>query len=168
MTINSPFYLVWYSTCIFDVWIHALSHRLSYHTLHRSKDVCTFTDKYSAFSKPVVRTDVEIVVVWEIPTKWVLQSNLPIFCSVLLLYHWKRAITAVVVSYAHDDVIKWKHFPHNWPFVRGINRSPVNSHHKGQWRGGLMFSLICAWINGWIKIVRLLIWDAIAPIMTSL
>ena len=25
--------------------------------------------------------------------------------------------------------------------------SPVNSHHKGQWRGALMFSLICAWIN---------------------
>ena len=32
-------------------------------------------------------------------------------------------------------------------FVRGIHRSPVNSHHKGQWRGGLMFSLIYAWIH---------------------
>ena len=31
---------------------------------------------------------------------------------------------------------------------RGIHRSPVNSPHKGQWRGALMFSLICAWING--------------------
>ena len=50
----------------------------------------------------------------------------------------------------HDDVIKWKHFPRYWPFVRGIQRSPVNSPHKGQWRGVLMFSLICAWINGWI------------------
>ena len=48
----------------------------------------------------------------------------------------------------HDDVVKWKHFPHYWPFVRGIHRSPVNSPHKGQWRGALMFSLICAWING--------------------
>ena len=47
----------------------------------------------------------------------------------------------------HDDVIKWKHFPRNWPFVRGIHRSPVNSPHKGQWRGALMFSLICVWIN---------------------
>ena len=26
----------------------------------------------------------------------------------------------------------------------GIHRSPVNSPHKGQWRGALMFSLICA------------------------
>ena len=51
----------------------------------------------------------------------------------------------------HDDVIKWKHFPRYWPFVLGIHRSLVNSSHKGQWRGALMFSLICAWINGWIN-----------------
>ena len=25
----------------------------------------------------------------------------------------------------HDAVIKWKHFPRSWPFVRGIHRSPV-------------------------------------------
>ena len=52
---------------------------------------------------------------------------------------------------AHDDVIKWKHFPRYWPVVRGSHRSPVISPHKGQWRGALMFSLICAWINGWVN-----------------
>ena len=51
----------------------------------------------------------------------------------------------------HDDVIKWKHFPRYWPFVRGIHRSPVNSPHKGQRRGALMFILICARINGWVN-----------------
>ena len=51
----------------------------------------------------------------------------------------------------HDDVIKWKHFPRYWPFVRGIHRSPVNSPHKGQWCGALMFSLICTRINGWVN-----------------
>ena len=45
----------------------------------------------------------------------------------------------------HDDVIKWKHFPRYWPFVRVIHRWPGNSPHKGQWRGALMFSLVCAW-----------------------
>ena len=40
----------------------------------------------------------------------------------------------------HDNVIKWKYFPRYWPFVRGIHRYPVNSPHKGQWRGTLMFS----------------------------
>ena len=59
-------------------------------------------------------------------------------------------------SYALDflvreDVIKWKHFPRYWPFVRGIQRSLVNSTHKGQRRGTLMFSLICVWINGWVN-----------------
>ena len=33
----------------------------------------------------------------------------------------------------HGDVIKWKHFPRYWPFVRGIHRPSVNSPHKGQW-----------------------------------
>ena len=28
-----------------------------------------------------------------------------------VLYFW----------HAHDDVIKWKHFPRHWPFVRGIH-----------------------------------------------
>ena len=51
----------------------------------------------------------------------------------------------------HDDVIEWKHLPRYWPFVRGIHRSPVNSPHKGQWRGAFMFSLICARINGWVN-----------------
>ena len=55
------------------------------------------------------------------------------------------------LKYIHDDVIKWKHFPRYWLFVRGIHRSPVNSPQKGQWRGALMFSLICVWINGWVN-----------------
>ena len=45
----------------------------------------------------------------------------------------------------------WKYFPRYWPFVWGIHRSPVNSTHKGQWRGALMFSLIYAWIHGWVN-----------------
>ena len=52
-------------------------------------------------------------------------------------------------------VIWWRHqmetFPRYCPFVRGIHRSLINSPHKGQWPGALMFSLICAWINSWIN-----------------
>ena len=33
----------------------------------------------------------------------------------------------------------------------GIHRSPVTSPHRGRWHGALMFSLICAWINGWVN-----------------
>ena len=56
-----------------------------------------------------------------------------------------------IVHGGHDDVIKRKHFPRYWPFVRGIHRSPVNSPHKGQWRGALMLTLICARINDWVN-----------------
>ena len=65
-------------------------------------------------------------------------------------------------------MIKWKHFPRNWPFVRRIYRSPVNSQHKGQWRGALMFSLIGAWTSSKQTMETPVIWDAIALIMTSL
>ena len=63
----------------------------------------------------------------------------------------KASLPMVLTQFSHDDVIKWKHFPSNWPFGRGIHRSPVNFPHKGQWRGALMFSLICAWINDWVN-----------------
>ena len=52
--------------------------------------------------------------------------------------------TCNINSVCHDNVIKWTHLPRYWPFVRGIHRSPVDSTHRGQWRGALMFSLICA------------------------
>ena len=93
-----------------------------------------------------------------------------------------RAITAflyiifpsnykILPCYAHDNVIKWKHFPGYYPFVRGNHGSTLDSPHKGKWRGALMswillllllllfcflgvflsamFSLICAGTNGW-------------------
>ena len=62
-----------------------------------------------------------------------------------------RLFITNITCHIHDDVIKWKHFPRYWPFVRRIHRSPVNSPHKGQWRGALMFTLICARIKGWVN-----------------
>ena len=52
---------------------------------------------------------------------------------------------------AHDDVIKWKHFPRYWPFVRGIRRSPGIPHKKASDAEFCFFSLICARINGWVN-----------------
>ena len=66
-------------------------------------------------------------------------------------YHGTHIPTPLWKKPQHDDIIKWKHFPRYWPFVWGIHRSPVNSPHKGQWRGALMFSLIHAWINAWVN-----------------
>ena len=67
------------------------------------------------------------------------------------IFSWCKYLLLPNVGSLYDDVIKWKHFPRYWPFVRGIHRSPVNSPHKGQWRGALMFSLIYPRINGWVN-----------------
>ena len=72
-------------------------------------------------------------------------------CWGLRLNHASKRGTRNVFCSFHDDVIKWKHFPRYWPFVWGIHRSPVNSPNKGHWRGALMFSLICASIDGWVN-----------------
>ena len=69
----------------------------------------------------------------------------PVSCVISLFRNPENYYSHVHYD-THDDVIKWKHFPRYWPFVRGITNSP----HKGQWRGTLMFSLICTWINGWV------------------
>ena len=46
----------------------------------------------------------------------------------------------------------WRHQMETFSALLAIctGNSPMNSPHKGQWRGALMFSLICVWINSWI------------------
>ena len=75
------------------------------------------------------------------------------FCIVRWNVKFKNShvVNLTSTTQPHDDVIKWKHFLRCWPFMWGIHRSPVNSLHRGQWRGALIFSLICTWINGWVN-----------------
>ena len=81
------------------------------------------------------------VIMYEFFAKWFGWSDIRCHMERINNSHWRL----------HDDVIIWKHFPRYWPFVRGIPRSPVNSPHKGQRHGALMFSWICAWTNGWVN-----------------
>ena len=73
--------------------------------------------------------------------------SLKVMGTLLLLWFDTTASLLPNDGVGHDDVIKWKHFPRYWSFVRGIQRSPVHSPHKGQGRAALMFPLICAWTN---------------------
>ena len=66
----------------------------------------------------------------------------------MVFWHIQYIILCHRIQY-HDDVIKWNYLPRYWPFVRWIHRSPVDSPHKGQWRGTLMFYLICTRRNVW-------------------
>ena len=83
-----------------------------------------------------------------------LSGRTPDFTNLCLWYQvgqWPWCPHCTTPWCHRDDVIKWTLFPRYWPFVRGIHRSPVNSPHKGQWRQPLIFSLICAWTNGWVN-----------------
>ena len=93
-----------------------------------------------------------ILMAWCCSTRASLATVMNTHPSISNSWRVKQAIFAPAQDVLnHDDVIKWKHFLRYCPFVRGIQRSPVNYPHKGRWRRALMFSLICVWINGWVN-----------------
>ena len=64
-----------------------------------------------------------------------------------LCCHW--------VSLVHNELTWWRHQIETFSALLAISAGnspvPVNFPHKGQWRGALMFSLICARISGWLN-----------------
>ena len=94
-----------------------------------------------------------ILLTWASPRAWIFKIRA---WNSLMSEIWRPTdiVRKRLESILHghdDDVTTWKHFPRYWPLVRGIHRPPVNSPHKGQWGGALMFSLMCAWMNGWVN-----------------
>ena len=84
----------------------------------------------------------------EIPLMGNINKDSATICSIFTLYLLYHIMINSKDTW-HDDVINWKHFRRYWPFGRGNHRSPMDSPHKCQWRGALMFSLI--WMNGWVN-----------------
>ena len=83
------------------------------------------------------------------PLKWTLSKghvyNSNRYCHIIISFpEWFQLYSSCFLIIQHDDVIKWNNFPRYCPFVRGTHWSLVNSPHKDQWRGALMFSLIYA------------------------
>ena len=64
---------------------------------------------------------------------------------------WRRMCGRVLLSWCLCVVSWWRHQMETLSALLaicvGIHRSP----HKGQWRGALMFSLICVWVNDWVN-----------------
>ena len=52
----------------------------------------------------------------------------------------------------HEAVIRWEHFPHYWPFVGVMHRSPVISPQWSPVTRRFDVFLICARINVWVNI----------------
>ena len=68
---------------------------------------------------------------------------------------WRENNKYVVVLEWNQVCSWWRHqmeaFSALLALCAGNSPVPVNSPHKGQWRGALMFSLICVWINDWVN-----------------
>ena len=66
-----------------------------------------------------------------------------------VINHFSVNVGVFVMLCKHNDGHQMEIFSASLAFVREIHQSPVGSPHKCQWHGALMFSLICAWTNGW-------------------
>ena len=81
-----------------------------------------------------------------------------LFCLICFMFSVPvvtQAYTALSLRCAMGELQR-----HSWHMMTSSNGnifrvtghlSPVNSPRKGQWRGALIFSLICVWINGWVN-----------------
>ena len=74
---------------------------------------------------------------WELPVMWDAMT--------FIWHHWQK----------HTCISWWRHqmetFSAFLALCAGNSPVPVNSPHKGQWRGALMFSFMYAWINDWVN-----------------
>ena len=86
--------------------------------------------------------------------RWNYSSIVPIWvneCSVF----WDAAIKLPAPSQCWLLWTWWRHqmetFSALLALCAGNSPVPVNSPHKSQWHGALMFSFICVWINDWVN-----------------
>ena len=86
-----------------------------------------------------------------------------VICLMLVLLdllHYKPTVRNYIIVWSSISYISTWNIMFHFSKLRLSHktikaRSPVDSPHKGQWRGALTFSLICASTNGWANN-----WDA--------
>ena len=148
------------SLCFVMVWYQSI---LSLFLTHWSRDKMAAISQ-TIFSNAFFRMKMFV--------PWVRIGNIPALVQITAWYRpgtshylnqWWLVYWRIYASLCFN-VLTIRHWPrHTWwrnqmetfvtllAFVNGILGSPMDSHHKGQWRGALIFSLICAWINGWVS-----------------
>ena len=82
------------------------------------------------------------------PKKW----HQEIHYSKLKTHHQDQGFQAQNLHLVrHDDVIKWKHFPRNWPFVWGTHRFRWIPHTKARDAELWCFLWSGSEKNGWVN-----------------
>ena len=114
----------------------------------------------NAMAESVEKTSTKII---NISSRWQVKGD----------FRSKRSVDWTLLSGGLHQMIRiswWRHqmetfsFSALLSFVRGIHRSPVNFPHKRPVTHSFDIFFICAWLNGWVKMVRMVIWDAIVPL----
>ena len=103
--------------------------------------------KYNTFSSTCTIIFVKVLILcYPVP----IETSTAIHWNRYAWHRWLMIILRCCAEhlYLHDGVIKWKHFQRYRP-LRGESTGHRCIPLKSQWRGALMFSLICAWTNGW-------------------
>ena len=102
------------------------------------------------FEDPFLTCKVRLSSIWKAYTFQIFRSR---SAYILTVFIWKQVTPSKPETIKKSGLIiaLWRHqmFLCYRPFVLGIHRSPVNSQHKGQWRGALIFSLIFTRANSW-------------------
>ena len=80
------------------------------------------------------------------PTNQPTNASISIFVHIALCVILHYFLSLAIMTSSNGNI-----FRVTGHLCGGIPRLPVNSPHKGQWRGALMFSLLCVWINGWVN-----------------
>ena len=120
-------------------WRHNGRDGVSNHQPHHRLLNCLFRRRSKRASKRRVTNAENVSIWWRHHVDYMTEYQ----CSSLRM----AAVSVLIVCELRSLIWKkktwWRHqmetFPRYWPFVRGIRRSPVNSSHKGEWRGALMF-----------------------------
>ena len=85
---------------------------------------------------------------WEPPTDLFAQRFQVSIVWKYSIFNFLWLTTWARLSQKYHDLIKWKHFPRYWPFVRGIHRCiplTIKASDAELWP----FIMLCIWTNGW-------------------
>ena len=121
--------------------------------------------RLSIFSQlPIIQPIIKYVglCVFSLPTPLVMIEIIYILCLIIIIKSEVWTITHCL-GLGHETMVcavclsifLWHHQMETFSVLlatcAGIHRWPVNSPHKGQWRGALVLFLICAGIKGWVN-----------------
>ena len=121
-------------------------------TLHNIGVLNLFQETLKLFAFHFISRHWDGIGTW-ILSLWNTSSRLLGIANLLMI--WQSWKPSHLQPYFCPSYPWWRHemetFSALLALCAGNSPVPVNSPHKGQWRGALVFSLICTRINGWVN-----------------